>query len=277
MGDPAKRQQLRAWMAASVIALGSIALTPGGAAAASVNCDYNGTNHQVTIKMVGDIGTRLIRTIEGHIKVAGAWCEGVATVFNTDTIVVSGDGGTQTLNLSMLNGGFRPGRTDEVGTSDEIEITTPLGGGFDMVVVEGNDAVQHLAFGKISTTFGTVRVINLNAYEFTGKDADVFMAGVEDASAFGNGGGDSITGDGGFGTGQPYDLRLTYFGGGGSDWLVGGIGNDRIYAGMGADDVWGLEGNDLIDLRDGVEENDAGVGGPGADHCELDPGDLCAP
>ena len=173
---------------------------------------------------------------------AGACCDGVATVFNTDTIVVSGDGGARTLNLSMLNGGWKPGRTDEPRSSAEVEISTPPGGGFDIVVVEGTDAVQHIAFGKTNFPFGTVRVINLNSYEATGLDADVLMAAVEDVSAFGYGGGDVMSGDGGDGTGQAYDLRLSYVGGDGSDYLVGGIGNDRIYAGKGADDVYGLEG-----------------------------------
>jgi Ca2+-binding RTX toxin-like protein len=146
-----------------------------------------------------------------------------------------------------------------------------------MVVVEGTDAVQHIAFGKFNTPFGTVRVINLNSYEGSGLDADVFMTGVEDASVFGYGGSDTITGDGGDGTGLAYDLRLTFFGGNGNDYMRGGVGNDRFYAGKGADDVFAMEGNDYIDLQDGVEENDAGQGGPGADTCLGDPGDLCAP
>jgi Ca2+-binding RTX toxin-like protein len=249
---------------------------PHVTAAGSVSCDYAGQTHKVTVQMTGDIGTRIKRTSDGHILVAGIWCDGKATVSNTDTIVVIGDAGTQVLNLSLALGGFKPGFTNETGTSDEIEISVSFGAGAsDQVVVEGTDGDEWIHFGRINTQFGTFREINLNAGESSGLDADVFLGGVEKASVLAYGGWDNIHGDGGYGTGQDYDLPLVIFGGDGDDTMHGGTANDTFYAGNGWDQVYGSLGSDYMNMQDNLESGDHANGGPGNDTCVVDEGEFC--
>jgi RTX calcium-binding nonapeptide repeat (4 copies) len=250
---------------------------PASVAAASVSCDYTGSNHAVTVKMAGDIGTRLVRTSTGHIKVAGAWCDGIATVTNTDIIVVTGDTGNQTLNLSLANGGFKPGWTDEIGTSDEIEISVSFGGGVsDEVVVEATDAGQYFKLGRFDTSFGVFRAFNLNYRESSTVDADLFLAGVDKVGVFLEGGNDILDSTAVGASGKPFDLPLTIFGGDGNDYIVAGTANDKIYGGRGTDTVHAMSGNDLIDLQDGLAVDD-GYGHDGNDACVSDPGDICNP
>jgi RTX calcium-binding nonapeptide repeat (4 copies) len=249
----------------------------GALTAASVTCDYESSNHRVTVQMTGNIGTIVTRTATDHINVAAQWCDGKATVENTDLIVVSGDGSTQTLILNMKNGGLRPGWTNETGTSDEIEFSVSLGGSVsDEVVIQGTEGDDIIHLGRLVTQFGTFRIANLNAGEQTGVDGDVFMLDVEYASVFGYDGWDSIHGDGGYGTGVDYDRRITIFGGNGDDVLHGGTATDIIYAGEGRDQVYGSLGGDYIDTQDGGISNDLANGGPGTDTCVIDEGDICA-
>jgi Ca2+-binding RTX toxin-like protein len=264
---------------ATALAAATALATPAPVAARSVTCDYNPSNHRVTVTMTGDAGTRIQRTRFGRIKVAGNWCDG-ATVTNTDTIVVTGGTGNQTLNLSLRNGGFKPGWTNEPEKSDEIEFSVSFGAGSDRVVVEAYDYRQHrVDFGRLDTIFGTFRLINLNADENPSADADVVMTGIDTASYVGFSdatdwrGSDVIHGGESFYM-DAFDLPLHLFGGAGPDALSGGTANDRIYAGAGNDSAWGAEGNDYIDVRDGVKDNDAAYGGPGTDTCLGDLADI---
>jgi hypothetical protein len=79
-----------------------------------------------------------------HFGAAPVAC-GAATTTNTNSITISGAGGTvETLALDMSGGAFAPGATAESGTS-EIEITALLGDTTDVVVVHGtpgNDVIR---------------------------------------------------------------------------------------------------------------------------------------
>jgi hypothetical protein len=56
--------------------------------------------------------------------------------------------------------------------------------------------------------------------------------------------------------------------------LVGGSGADRLRGEAGFDVLLGGSDNDALDSRDGASANDAANGGPGADTCQTDAGDL---
>jgi hypothetical protein len=55
-------------------------------------------------------------------------------------------------------------------------------------------------------------------------------------------------------------------GGAGDDTMVGGAGNDEMFG-----DETGSVGNDFLDSRDDVENNDSLDGGDGTDTCSSDP------
>jgi hypothetical protein len=262
-------------LASSAVALtiglaSTLLVTPVSVVAASVTCDYTRSDHRVKVTMTGWSDTMILRTGTGHIKVGGIWCDGVATVTNTNTILVTGDSAGQVVHLSLRNGGFRPGRTDEAGGSDEIEITLSLDGSSqDQLVVEGTSGNQWIVLGRRDTIFGTVRDINLNAGETKGIDPDVFLIGVELVNVWLFGGDDRAIGspENGYGNvGDPIDLPLTLDGGDGHDALWGGTASDLIDAGSGNDHADGYLSPDIIDLVDGVPQNDVAY---------LDADDTC--
>jgi Ca2+-binding RTX toxin-like protein len=271
------------WSAISLV--GAVALLMsasfGSAAAVSpavaVSCTYDAANHKVTLAMTGDssVATHLARDVDGHITVENNWC-GAATVTNTDSILVTGDSGNQTLWIVLRNGGFKPGFTNEPGKSDEIEITVTLGGGTnDTIQVSGDDAGQNFRLGQVNSQLGLIRQMNLNAGESTGVDADLLMLGIERTFIYGEGGPDRISGQGGAGTGDPFGAALSIYGNKGNDWIEGGSGPDSLTGNEGKDKVWGKAGKDKIYLNDNVPGNDYGRGGKGADYCIADPQDDC--
>jgi len=262
-------------MLATSLAAASLLMTPAPVAAGSLTCDYNPSNHRVTVTMTGDYGTRIQRTRLGRITVAGSWCDG-ARVNNTDLIDVTGDGGNQTLNLSILRGGFTPGWTNEPGNFDEIEFSVAFAGGFDRLVVEGTDDRDDIELGRLPTPFGTFGIINLNGAEFAQSimDADVLLSGVNELGVFGYLGPDSIDANAYYSSfDKSLHLPVHIFGGKGNDHLTGGEANDRIYAGLGNDWVSGWDGDDLNDVRDGVLGNDEAHDGYGDNTCLFDQGD----
>ena len=60
----------------------------------------------------------------------------------------------------------------------------------------------------------------------------------------------------------------------GEDDVRGGAGVDFLRGGTGPDVLRGGQGRDVVDLFDGVEANDRGVGGTESDHCRADRHDL---
>jgi hypothetical protein len=222
-------------------------------AAGSIECNYDATYHQATVTLAGDVEPYLARDVAGHITLNGSWCGYAATVTNTDSITVIGDATSQGVELVLANGGFKPGRTNEPGKSDEIEFTVNLGAGAaDEIRIIGSDAADKIDIGQGPTQFGIVRRINLNAGESTGVDSDVAMVNVEKVMVFANGGNDVIRARGKAGTG-PDALNL--------------IGDE------GKDTMWGYGTGDSIYMNDGAL-GDVGYGGDGIDDSIYDPGDT---
>src|SRR6187397_1190986 len=119
---------------------------PARAGAPTWSCEYTGSNHK--LKIIAPTGGAISRDGSGQIRINGVWsCR--ATVNNTDTINVFSGAGTQFVVLDLNNGGFKPGFTDEPGSSDEIEISVNLGADSDSLIVYGNDsAADNIVIGK---------------------------------------------------------------------------------------------------------------------------------
>lgn len=250
---------------------------PSTVAAAGITCSYNSSTHTVTVTAVGGPFTvYLSRDAQGRILLNSVWCQSTATVANTDKIIVNGDGGFQNLTVNIANGGFRPGFTDEPGTSDEIEFEVNLGGQPDSategLAIFGTTAVDKIDLGQNDA--GTVRRVNLNAAEATGIDSDMSVKGIERATVYGDASDDVIRARGKAGTGPAaFALPLLVYGGHGNDTIKGGNAADGLFGEQGTDTVYGFGGADTLHLDDGAP-GDVGYGGTGADAALTDAGDT---
>ena len=267
------------------------AAAPPVARGSTVTCDYTASTHRVRITITGSIITSVQANRSGQILVHWAWCDNQATVTNTDRITILAGAGDQQVNLHWDGAGFKPGATNEVGDSDEIEIAVSLDGDDDRLLVGGGRGADKITAGK-SSGFGVAGRVNLNAGESTGIDADVTLVlGLERLLVNGDSGADIVSGAGGAGTGGAFTLPMTLIGNLGNDTLTGGAASDEIYGAAGndtlaggaggdwlngggdADTLKGGDGPDLLTAVDGVSGNDQLYGGAGIDTCNADPGD----
>jgi hypothetical protein len=234
-------------------------------------------DHEAIITIFGSPNQTLVaRDKQGHINLNGLWCGGAATVTNTDVVAVSGDSGLQTLDIDLAHGGFKPGFTNEAGTSDEIEFDVQLGLGYDVFYILGSKAADKVDFGQQTVLTFTTYHVNLNSSETTGIDSDVDVQSVEVFGIDSKGGNDRVRAQGKAGTGpDPFALSLEVFAGGGNDVVKGGEATDSIYGGLGVDVLYGKGGDDHFYVGDGVD-GDVTYGGPGDDQClTWDAGDIC--
>jgi len=264
---------------ALVCALSLALAIPAAVSANPATCTYTAATHRVDIEWNDTQGVYVSRTQSGHIIVNTIWCGGAATVTNTDQIVAQGNGKLNEFILTLGYGGFAPGFTDEVGTSDEIEFSVALAGGMDDIVIYGTKADEKYVLGRANTILGVVRTINLNSKEKTGIDADLGFQSVETVDLQMGRGNDDVVSTGGTGTGNlTMDTPLIVNGEEGNDTIVGGTGSDALFGGPGSDTLVGKAGNDLLFTQDGVNGNDNATGNAGDDDCgHVDPGDSCVP
>jgi Ca2+-binding RTX toxin-like protein len=228
-------------------------------------CTRHGPNVRVTLGS-GDSAT-IVRSGDA-IDVNGAACGG-ATVSNTDRITVTGASGNETVVIDLSGGQFAPGATPEANGTSEIEFSVNLlTGSGDKLRVVGGSGADNIVLGTLG--------VNLNGDD----DADVTPLGVEVFRVAAGGGGDTVSGQGGAGTGQPVATGLGIGGGTGADTLLGGAGNDTIQGGAGPDKIRGVGGNDRLsggggddiirggsgdDVQRGRLGRDGLIGGPGKD------------
>jgi hypothetical protein len=278
VADEEREPVMKRVLAAAAVAAALFAIPSPVAATGSYVCSYIPSGHLVQLDLTGGETAKVMRDISGHIIVNQVNC-GNASVFNTDTIVVNGDASNQWLIISLLNGGFKPGFTDEAGSSDEVEFNINLGGSdFDRVEVDGTDAVDKIDLGQQTIQgFGVLVHINFNAGESTGIDWD---AGVQNTEMFlvnGYGGNDVIRARGLAATGpDPLNVPLVASAGDGVDILKGGNAGDNLIGDAGHDKLWGYGGADLIDMDDGAG-GDVGYGGTGVDTVAKNAGDTWNP
>jgi hypothetical protein len=234
-------------------------------------CTYDDTVGLVTVEIVAG-GSATVERNGVFVEANGTRCvDGAtdATVDNTEVINIVGGTGSQRAVVSLSSGRLAPGRTDEPGTSDEIEIYVNLGGGTDSLRIVGGNQRDTIVAG---TGSGQSR-INLNADEGDTVDYDLsVMDNVEQLVINGNGKADSISATGSFGTGAVLRRAITIAGGDGNDSLTGGAGADVLTDKTGtgdADVLVGKGGGDALSTRDG-DGRDRAIGGPGSDTCSVD-------
>jgi hypothetical protein len=275
-GSLVRRGALAAGLISALVMPGPAPVLAGG-----VTCSFDNASGILSVSVTQNERADLSRTASGRIKHGSASCIDSggtpATVRNTERIDVTGTSGAEQVSLDLHHGGFRPGRVDEPGNSDEIEIALSLGGQFnDFLDIIGGDSAagDNIRLGCCAGSL-IVPLINLDAAETTGVDADVtFQGGVVGADL--GPGDDTLSGAGGAGTGTAFPVPMMDNGGAGRDRLVGGLGADGLEGGSGPDTLIGGKDADSLVATDGVAGNDVSRGGSGDDFCQSDPGDLQA-
>jgi Ca2+-binding RTX toxin-like protein len=255
---------------AYVLVLASIVpLRPAPAMADGATCVYSPVTSVLAVSVTpsDDFAPALFVDQGGNIQISdadgGSDC-GVATVTNTDIVTIANTSTTDPFGPFHVTQvpAFAPGSTDEPGSSDEIEFFVDLG-------TQGG--AVHFNFNGSATPIDVAaggNLINLNAAESDGIDADVTVTGsagsislldssFADVIDFGGGGPGVAAG--------PFNLG-THLGGfvldTGADVIVGGANDDELF-GAGGEDL--LEGRSGDDDLSGAGGDDVLRGGPGAD------------
>jgi hypothetical protein len=254
--------------AAAAVAVGAVLLVAPPEASAATSCDYSSTGKllQVLIPASNDIAVLSVAS-GGQIVVESAnggptvTCTGgTATVTSTNAIQVFNQSGAQgnRVDIDGANA-FVPGastETAENGGTPEIEIFVNLNGSGELRVFTTSSG----GFTRVGTNG-----INPNAVSTEDEpDADIFLTDVplQNLLIAGGLGPDSLSAQGGLGTGAPLTQGIRLEGGNGGGGIEGGEDGDTIRGGLGEDALFGRGGPDLI-LPDGG--NDGVDGGPDDD------------
>ena len=124
----------------TVLAIAAGVLAAPAPALGAVSCGFAGSTATVSMSAAGDSAAIAVGTgaNAGKIMVGVTAC-GAATVTNTDTVVVNGTTGAETVTIDESGGPFAPGLTPEGTGTAEIEFNLDLSTGvLDRVVVTGS-------------------------------------------------------------------------------------------------------------------------------------------
>lgn len=209
------------------------------------SCTRSGTTLTLAIGRLNE--ARLVR-VGTALQAIGAGIVdptcGAATVSTIDTINVTGAAGNETFTLDFTAGAYTPGKTSEPGQTAEIELNVDLGGGYDMVILQGGASSETW---RVLAGWG----VRLNA----DADADLTLGNIEELSIRGGNGNDTLVVEATTGTaGGPSTIELegeigndTLIGGAGDESLFGGDGTDRLQPNGGAHVLSGGTGTDTLD------------------------------
>jgi WD40 repeat protein len=179
-----------------------------------------------------------------------------------DTLIVRPDGVDPILLAAHTREpAWRPVACTSTGSSaDDLIVGTPGNdvicglGGNDVISGRGGRDIISGGRGEDALAFGWAPAgvrVRVGLHAFAGGTE--FLSGFEDVN------------------GSPFGDVIR--GGGVANVIRGLAGGDRIFGGLGPDRLRGGTGDDTIDARDGLP-GDFVSGGPGADVCRADPGDL---
>ena len=236
------------------------ALAAPSASSAAVSCSYSAPTYTTTITMTSANDTAILSRFGTLLTVNGATCPGLPSVTNTGSIVWNDTSGAATTAVVDLTAGpIGPGKFINIGDpSGSIGLKVTAGAGVDTFRVIGTGADETFAFGH-----GAVDDTgNLDAAaELANPDADVVLQGVEQVQVDSGDGADTITGQGGLGSGSgPLAARLIANGQGGADTITGGAGSGALRGGPGDDTI--KAGGGQVSVMPG-EGDDTAKAGPG--------------
>jgi hypothetical protein len=237
----------------STLAAAAVAafLIAAPSASAAVTCHYRDDVSPkylaVTLSAAGDDAILSYDSGDHQLLVNGNVCPGgageLALSDNLDKVIVTDTsaGGT---NVRIEDpAAFAPGETSEGALNpSEIEFELALGGGNDHLVLWGSDDPDVFTFGTDGVNTGG---------DGLGFDLEVTGGGIDELTVRGKDGIDEINGQGGRGTGDPWQLKAH---------LHGEALHDLLTGGDGADDLHGSEGQDVLEGGLGTDYLEGGAG-----------------
>jgi hypothetical protein len=251
--------------------LGGAALSAmTGSALATSNCSYDASFHRVNVYDSSGSSNDLEVTRKGQYIVVRdgdtgtvSYCSsynGVATVYNTDKVIVDGnDVAYDGFVIDEAEGELGPGWTPETDGKSEIEVVfrnanvNPL-----HVHVYGSPAKDGIRFsGRNQVMFGWDA--DVDAWTMNKVDNTPITTRF---GATGRGGDDWLSADGGSTSSTPpTTMPAMLMGDEGDDWINGSTST-------GGDMLYGYEDNDIIYANDGGQ--DFVYGGIGTDQAVVD-------
>jgi Ca2+-binding RTX toxin-like protein len=257
-------------LAVATAAVAAALFAAPAAAPAATSCDYSSTGKFLEILMPAPGDTAVLSVSDppsanaGEIRLIGTTntsvtCTGgTPTVSNTGVISVVATGGSDNSVFVTGSDEFTPGPdpqdgSDNAGGTPEIEIFVNLNNGTNSFLrVDTSPAGGEIRFG----TDG----INPNVPGESQPDADIFPSNVPKVIGQGLNGPNTLSAQGGAGTGGPLSGAIVLSGGASTDTLVGAEGGDDLLGHPGNDVLRGMGGNDLLEGDLGNDELSGGVG-----------------
>ena len=262
-------------------------------AAVADSCTYRSSDQTVLLSAtdfltlaVGRQGTAIVGNADGTVLPCGA-----ATVTNTAQILVSGQGGsfdTYYANFVAIDesgGRLRPGAGVEPTGVSEIEIVIDVQPGANVLPPYGPLPLELQYVGGAGADKVTLGATGADLAGDGDRDVTTTVP-FGGAVLYGQGGNDTLNGNGNAATGGRFAHPMTMYGGDGTDKLTGGSaadqltggpGNDVLSGGLGSDQLTGEAGDDHLNGGRGDETfalgSDLGAdtisGGPGSDTADY--------
>lgn len=225
-------------------------------------CTFQATSGLMTVTVLGGEVAVVGRATDGTMTANGVVCDAArsTSVRRIDILEDASAAGDQTVIVDYSNGLFALGTSNPAGSAIHVN----LGSGSDALKVEGSASVDTITLGALGLAVNTdaypdIVVANLSSLQYTVSTGA---------------GGDRISAAGGTGTGNPFPVGFSAYGGADNDVLVGGSGDDSFFGGPGNDSLAGALGNDFLDGEEGNDTldgesakngNDTYLGGDGTD------------
>lgn len=191
--------------------------------AASPTCSFDSTSGTVSVSASGETTLWVPLDGGGILYLGSAPCSDSPTTNDIELINVVGTTADDVLFIDFSGQVFSPGRTEEVVGIPEIEFSVDLNTGEDALVIGGTSLQDTIELGTLG--------INMNADD----DADISFSGVEETYILSFDGSDSISGQGGAATGDPFQSQapssesvLVLAGEAGNDVMTGGAGPSAV-------------------------------------------------
>jgi Ca2+-binding RTX toxin-like protein len=233
-----------------IVAAALVALFASGRATAAVSCTYDATTRTVNERLGSYDSDTIYLSTTGTVESSAAGTCGAATLKNTDRVMVTGDPlGAENFGISEQNGPFTRAKGPKKARG-EIAFFVDLGNSdpnfysSDTLLIDGSPDNDTISVGSSG--------IALN----TDGNLDVTVANNPQITVDGQLGNDTITAQGGYGSGGSYaslnELRLfgvsergsgafgetsAITGRDGRDYIVGGGTGLQTLSGLGGDDA----------------------------------------
>jgi len=208
----------------------------------AADCAIDAMGNLTLTVATGETAYVVKRATDGKVVANAAIGGAECTVADTKKITINGDGGDNKVIIDFVNGVFGAGVS--AGANIVVSLAGETGG--DSVKIRGSGVTDSYTFGVSGASITSDML------------PDITFTSVEDVVVSTGPGNDTVTGDGGKGTGLAFPITFSVYGGDGDDTLTGGAATSNLYGGEGndtfkqqtakvADIMNGGNGTDVVD------------------------------